>query len=301
MLDLYIRGEVERISPEAPVLVLLETSRQVALGGAANVANNIKALDGKASLLGVIGKDAEGEMIKKACRVGKIDAYLVVDLERMTTTKTRALARHHHLLRIDRENKEKISKGIEEKIISKINKLPSYDLVVISDYNKGFITKNIIQALEKRFGKNKIIANFKPAHSHLFRNFLAITHNIKEAKEITNFSATDNKSAEKVARILVEEFSSSIILTRGEQGITILSKKVEMHPIHIPAIAKEVRDVTGASDTVLSVLALMLACKSSLLEATKLANYAAGLVVGMEGTATISAGYLKEKLTDESR
>ncbi len=299
MLDLYIRGEVERISPEAPVLVVLETSRQVVLGGAANVANNIQALGGRVSLLGVVGKDVEGEMVKKICRVGKIDAHLIIDPKRTTTIKTRALARHHHLLRIDRENKLAPSPAVEKKIISEINKLPDYNLVVVSDYNKGFITKNIIQALEKRFGKNKIIANFKPANSHLFKNILALTHNIKEAREITNFNATDKKSAEKVVNILVKEFNSSVILTRSDQGMTILDTKVKMAPTHLDAMAKKVRDVTGASDTVISVLALMLACDSSLFEAAKLANYVAGLVVGMEGTATISVKYLKENIKNE--
>jgi len=297
MLDLYIRGEVERISPEAPVLVVLETSRQVTLGGAANVANNIKALGAKVSLFGVIGKDMEGELIEKTCRAGKINSHLVVDSERMTTTKTRALARHHHLLRIDRENKTSLSPAIEKKIVSEIKNLPKHDLVVVSDYNKGFFTKNIIQALEKRFGKNKIVANFKPANSHLFKNILALTHNVKEAKEITNIFATDNKFAGKVALALGKKFSSSIILTRGDRGMTLLEKKFP--PIHIPARATKVMDVTGASDTVISVLSLMLACESSLVEAAKLANFAAGLVVGLEGTATISIDYLKNSLINE--
>ncbi len=296
MLDLYIRGEVERISPEAPVLVVLETSRQMALGGAANVANNIKSLGGKVSLLGVTGKDSEREMIKKACRSSKINFHLVTDPGRMTTTKTRALARHHHLLRIDRENKISLSPAVEKKVISEIKNLPNHDLVVISDYNKGFLTKNIVQALEKRFGKNKIIANFKPANSYLFKNILALTHNLKEAKEITNLTATDNKSAEKVVVALAKNFSSSIILTRGDQGMTIWDDN-GVH--HVPARAAKVMDVTGASDTVISVSALMLACKSSLLEAAKLANYAAGLVVGLEGTATISNDYLKKNILNE--
>lgn len=291
MLDLYIRGEVERISPEAPVLVVLETSRQVALGGAANVANNIKALGGKVSLLGIIGKDVEGEAIKKACRAIKINSCLITDPERTTTIKTRALARHHHLLRIDRENKNALSPAIEKKIINAINKLPNYDLVVISDYNKGFITKNIIQALEKRFGKNKIIANFKPANAHLFKNVLALTHNLKEAKEITNLFATDNKSAEKVAAALAKIFSASIILTRGDQGMTIWEKG--NNACHVPAFAAKVMDVTGASDTVISVVALMLASGSSMIEAATLANKAAGLVVSKEGTAIISINELE--------
>lgn len=291
MLDLYIRGEVERISPEAPVLVVLEISRQVALGGAANVANNIRALGGKVSLFGIIGRDGEGEAIKKACRAAKINTRLITDPERITTTKTRALARYHHLLRIDRENKITPSPAIEKKIISEINKFPNYDLVIVSDYDKGFITKNIVQALEKRFGKNKIIANFKPANAHLFKNILALTHNLKEAREITNLNATDNKSSEKVVAILAKNFSSSIIFTRGDQGMTVWEKG---NICHISAEAVKVMDVTGASDTVISVIALMLASGSSVIEAATLANKAAGLVVGKEGTATISTNELKK-------
>ncbi len=292
MLDLYMKGEVERISPEAPVLVVLETSRQVALGGAANVANNIRALGGRVSLLGMIGKDWEGEMVKKACRANKINSYLVTDLERVTTTKTRALARHHHLLRIDRENKTIPSPVIEKKIISEINKLPDHDLVVVSDYNKGFLTKNIILALEKRFGKNKIIANFKPANANLFKNILALTHNIKEAREITNISVIDDRSAEKAAKLLYKKFSSSIILTRGDRGMTIYKKNYDVR--HVPAFATKVMDVTGASDTVISVIALMLASGFDVIEAATLANKAAGLVVGKEGTATISINELEK-------
>ena len=300
MLDLYIRGDVSRISPEAPVLVVSETSRQMVLGGAGNVANNIISLGGQATLVGVIGQDAEGQLINKLCRAAKIKTNLAIDAGRPTTTKTRALAHRHHLLRVDREKTDPLSPKIEASIISSVKKAADHDLVIISDYAKGLITKNIIIALENRFGKDKILANFKPANAHLFKNILALTHNLKEAEKITSIYADSDLLAEKTALALGRRFLSSVILTRGEKGMTIW-KKGSKECRHIPAITTKLVDVTGAGDTVIAVLALMLAGGSDLLNSARLANHAAGLVVGMEGTAVVSLDYLKKALSNESR
>lgn len=288
MLDMFVRGEVERISPEAPVPVVLQTSNTAHLGGAGNTAANIAALGARTLLLGVVGRDAEGTMVKQLARAAKIEPYFVVDPKRPTTMKTRVAARRHQLVRIDRESHESFHKTVERALIASIARLPKADMVIVSDYSKGVVTKKFMSVLKRRFGAKRILADFRPAHAALMKHVRIITPNVLEAFELCGIRATTNAKAAEVVRLLAKRFASSVILTRGEQGMTVYEERND-RPIHVPSETREVFDVTGAGDTVIAVSALMLVCGAKVEEAAQAANYVAGIVVGREGTAVISA------------
>ncbi|MFH1246725.1 MAG: bifunctional ADP-heptose synthase [Candidatus Liptonbacteria bacterium] len=288
MLDSYIRGDAERISPEAPVPVVLQKSTHNVLGGAANVANNIASLGGKVTLIGIVGKDSDAAVIRKLCALQGITDGLVVDPSRPTTVKLRVTARRMQLLRIDKESVHGISKKIENAIIACIKAMPVPDLVVVSDYVKGCLTKNIIAALRKRFGGRKIIADIKPTHAGYCKSIFAITPNFKEACEIIGINQHDRLAhPDKLAGALAKKLSASVVLTLGERGITIFDnakKKIR----RIPSRAVTIYDVTGAGDTVVGAMSLALAGGADLYAAADFANHAAGFVISKEGTTAIT-------------
>ncbi|OGZ53399.1 MAG: hypothetical protein A3B25_02145 [Candidatus Ryanbacteria bacterium RIFCSPLOWO2_01_FULL_48_26] len=299
MLDLYIRGEVERISPEAPVPVIMERSREYVLGGAGNVAANIASLGGAVTLVGVIGNDAEGNIVRDVCGKFGIDARLVSEEDRPTAVKARAVAKRHQLLRIDREKTGAISKATEKKIISLLAGIRDFDAVVISDYTKGCIVPEVTAFIKKHFAGKKIIAGIKPAGAVLFKDVETVVLNLKEAHAVTGMHGDSNSAATDVVSRLSRELASSVVLTRGEYGMTAFDKK-DRKVSHVPTRAAQVYDVTGAGDTVLALLALMLASGASLSEAAEVANHAAGVVVGLEGTATLTPDELKKALLDHN-
>ncbi len=300
MLDLYIRGDVERISPEAPVPVIMERSREYVLGGAGNVAANAASLGGKVVLVGVVGADAEAKIIRDMCRALGIEARLVAEEGRPTAVKARAVAKRHQLLRMDRESTAKISKATQEKIFEVLKQIKNVDCAVISDYTKGCITPKIIEFIKKHFGNHNVIAGMKPLGAVLFKNVEAVALNLKEGYVLTGISADSDRTAARAVEKLAEIFKSSVVLTRGEYGITTFDKKSGTIS-HIPTRAVRVYDVTGAGDTVLAALALMRSSGATLAEAAELANYAAGIVVGMEGTTAIPLGELKEVLSKHKK
>ncbi len=287
MLDLYIRGDVERISPEAPVPVMMERSREYILGGAGNVATNIASLGGVVTLAGVVGDDEEGKIVHDLCREWRVDGHLVTEKNRPTAVKARAVAKRHQLLRIDRERTGQISKTTEKKIIAALRGLKNFDAVVVSDYAKGCVVPGIIAFLKKRFKGLGMIAGIKPAGAGLFKDVGVVVLNLKEGHGMTGVYADSVSAAKKTVSKLFAILGSSIVLTRGEHGMTVLDKKTG-NVSHIPTRAVQVYDVTGAGDTVLASLALMLASAASLSEAAEVANHAAGVVVGREGTATLT-------------
>jgi len=295
MLDTLVRGEVDRISSEAPVPIVLQASRTSHLGGAGNTAANAAALGARTLLLGVVGADVEGREIEQLARSLKIEPHFIADAQRPTTTKTRIAARHHQLVRIDRESDALMSKVVERRLITRIAQLPVPDMVIVSDYAKGVVTKNVITALKRRFGVRRILADFRPVNAALFKSVSVITPNVLEARHLSGIHATTNVMASEVVRLLAKRFNSSVILTRGEQGMTTYQPG-NSRPIHVPSEAREVFDVTGAGDTVIAVTALMLACGTTIHEAAAAANYVAGIAVGREGTAVISAKELSALL-----
>ncbi len=287
MLDEYIGGTADRISPEAPIPVLLQKTVRYILGGAGNVAANVASLGGKVTLLGIVGNDARSKKLRELSREKKIQPKFVNDAKRPTTTKIRFVVGHHQLVRMDIEETRSISGDLENRVIKAIRALPKHDIVIVSDYAKGCITKKVMDELRKKFGASSILADMKPANAHFFKNILAITPNLKEAAELTGIHATNNALADRTAKLLQESFNTSIILTRGEHGVTVLEKTADK-PVHFGAELLTVRDVTGAGDTLVAAFALMYSTGVPFVEAAEAANFAAGIVVGVGGTHALT-------------
>ncbi len=285
MLDKYIWGHVIRISPEAPVPVVEVKKDTSCFGGAGNASYNLESLGAFPLLVGVIGNDPEGEWIKKNVPDSR---GVFTDKKRPTTVKIRIIAHHQQVVRVDYEKANPISTQIEEKIFDFI-RTEKYDGILISDYNKGLLTKTLMEKVLS-FAKKKKIPVFvdpKVKHFHLFSPVTLITPNHFEAEKIVHHECYTDAQAEKVCQKILTRISARyIILKRGEQGLTVFEKGKKA--IHIPTIAKEVFDVTGAGDTVNATAALALLSGASILEAAVLANTAAGIVVGKIGTATVT-------------
>lgn len=292
MLDRYILGEVNRISPEASVPVLTMEKEFFAPGGAGNVAANIAALGGKVFVAGVIGKDEAGNVLIKQLEARKIGTTGVVKIANgLTTQKTRVVTQNQQLIRIDKENNSNIPAGIEEKLINFISKnIQNWDGLIISDYAKGVVCRKLTQSainLAKRH-KKPVIGDAKPKNARYFKNISVLAPNHKEATEMAGI--TDIKKAGKIIR---KKLNCDVLITQGPQGMTLFEKnKIEK----FSPKAKEVFDVVGAGDTVTAVLALCLASGFDLRAATILANRAAGIVVGKKGTSTVSPKELADDL-----
>lgn len=286
MLDEYIEGTAERISPEAPIPVLLQKSVRHVLGGAGNVAANVAALGAKVTLLGVVGTDARGKIVAKLARERGISTAFISD-GRPTTTKIRFVSGHHQVVRIDIEESHALIGKKEVELAGCIARLPDHDMVIVSDYAKGVLGKRIMGALKNRFGARKIVADMKPVNAALYRGVLAITPNAKEASGLTGTSITSDALASRAAMEISRRLDVSVILTRGEHGITVYERSGKK-PTHVRANVHSVRDVTGAGDTLISVFALAHASGASLQEAATFANKAAGIVVGVGGTHALS-------------
>ena len=295
MLDRYIVGKVTRISPEAPVPVLKEEKQEVALGGAANVAKNVAALGAKVTLIGIIGNDDSAKMIRQLSQDSGILAKFVIVKSRPTTTKTRVVSMRHQLVRFDKEENEKVSGQTEKELISLIKKIPNQDLVVISDYNKGCLTKLTANALKNRFGDKNIIADIKPVNAELAKNVYAISPNLKEAEELTGVRAHNNAAAGKAAQKLADKLKTSVVLTRGEDGMTVFDQKTKK-TYRLPSRALSIFNETGAGDTVVAALGLMIASGADLMLASEVANHTAGIVVSEAGTTVVTRKKLIERL-----
>ncbi len=283
-LNIAISGSVERISPEAPVPIVLEASRKLTLGCAGGVADCAAALGARVTLLGVVGDDEDSEDMIRLCKEKNIMTGFVCDSSRPTIRKTRVFAKHHQLLRIDAEKQHIINSEIEKKLIVEVEKVEHPDFIIVSDYHKGTLTVSVMDAL-RRFGEGKIIADFKPQNEDLIRRVFAVTPNLKEAYELTGMFGSDESMATEIAKVLADRYGASVILKRSEYGMTIFNNAVgEIR--HIPTRALEVFDVTGAGDMVIAAAACMLASGADLFEAAEFANRAAGVVVAKEGVAT---------------
>ncbi len=299
MVDRFIRGKVSRISPEAPVPVVKVKEEVDLAGGSGNVLMNLCSLEANVVALGVIGQDIVGDHLMERFKNQGIDSTQVVrDRDRSTTLKVRVIAEHQQVVRYDRENDSPLSHSIEESLLSKIkNLVPQVDAIVLSDYGKGVITKRLLNGtipLANRLRK-PICVDPKVEHFLSYKNVTCITPNTLEAlggMRIVRMKPQDG--IQKIGKDILKRLKcTSVLITQGEEGMTLFEKNSSTH---IPAKAKEVYDVTGAGDTVIAVLTLSLACGATLLEAATLANFAAGIVVGKLGTATISPQELKKAL-----
>ena len=294
MLDSWIWGKVSRISPEAPVPVVDVDHLSYTPGGAANVVNNINGLGANVSIFTVTGNDENGFKLSSELAVRGVDVSGIIrDDNRPTTTKTRIMAGSQQLCRIDTEKKKYVSDEISKKLLHIIlDSIKKFDILVLSDYNKGLFNKEFTETLISEASLNgvKTVVGPKPANINIFKGSKLMTLNEKEAREASN-NLDSSVPIENIGTKLKNDLNlSSLLVTRGDKGM-ILFEEAE-NPFSIPALASEVYDVSGAGDTVLSVASLCLASKIALKESVILSNFAAAVVVQKVGTATLTPSEL---------
>lgn len=301
MLDRYIYGEVERVSPEAPTVVLATRREEIAPGGAGNVALNVASLGARCVLIGVVGSDDSGRLLAAAfTSTGGVEARLALDPTRHTTMKARFVSEHYstHLLRADWEDVRALDAEQEQEILSRaLESLPKCGALVLSDYGKGVLTPRVIEGLiaAAKKAKKPAVVDPKGNDYRVYRGATLITPNRGELARAVN---REVRSAEEVAAAAAEIAErcdiGAILVTRSEEGMTLVERGAE--PVHIPAHPVKVRDVSGAGDTVTAAVAAMLALGADLEAAARAANAAAAVVVGKRGTATVNFTELRAML-----
>jgi len=283
MLDKYIWGNVSRISPEAPVPVVEVRESTSALGGAGNVAHNLVGLKAMPLLVGVVGDDESGRWIKRNVPDGR---GIFLDKDRPTTVKTRIIANHQQVVRVDQEKKQAIPKDMEDRIVRFIKK-EDYAGIIVSDYNKGIVTRSMMSRVLAHADAEglPVFVDPKVENFPLYSPVTFISPNHHEAERIVRHPCGTDDEVEKAGREILDQIACLyLIIKRGEQGMSIFERGKK--PVHIPTIAREVFDVTGAGDTVIATAALAMLGGMSIKEAAVMANAAAGVVVGKIGTAT---------------
>ncbi|HUL01869.1 MAG TPA: bifunctional ADP-heptose synthase [Gemmatimonadales bacterium] len=291
MLDIYLAGDTERISPEAPVPVVTIHGRRHALGGAANVAANVAAIGGEARLVAVVGDDPRGDSLRGELAAHRLpDSYLVTAPARPTTSKTRVMARGQQVVRIDEEVDDPIVERTEELVTAELGRaLTDADALLIEDYNKGVLTPAVIECALDLARKRGLPVVVDPK----FRNFFAyrgatvFKPNRRELEQAMG-AALDLDAPDALPTVIERLEVDNLLLTLGAQGMMLVTR--DRGTARIPAMAREVFDVSGAGDTVTAWLGTALAAGAGVLEAAQLANYAAGVEVGKSGVATASPG-----------
>ncbi|HMS39961.1 MAG TPA: D-glycero-beta-D-manno-heptose-7-phosphate kinase [Pyrinomonadaceae bacterium] len=298
MLDRYFWGKVSRISPEAPVPIVNVEKTTSVLGGAANVAANIAGLGAKPFLFSICGIDIESEKFRDLLEKKQISFELIQFENRRTTTKTRIIAHHQHVARIDEETRQFISENETDAVLQKLLPLlEDFQVIVISDYAKGFLTENLLlRLITMCASSNKIIlVDPKGKNFSKYKGASILTPNLKEAAEASGFDEIEKDLISKAGnKILHETELEAILITQGEKGMTLLQKNGEKH--YLEAMTRNVFDVTGAGDTVIATFTVAVAAGVSFVESAKLANIAAGLVVREVGTTAIEIEKLKVEL-----
>lgn len=295
MLDEFIWGRVRRISPEAPVPVVEVDRQTLALGGAGNVVSNLVALGATATPIGVAGDDLDAERLRVAFgELGVSTARLVVDAARPTTVKTRIIAHNQQVVRADRESRAAIGAAMEDRVADGfLRAIEEADAVVVSDYGKGLLTPRLLaRALEAARERGLIVCLDPKMRSFVhYQPVTVITPNNQEAADASGVSIEDEQSLTEAGRKLLGSIDArAVLITRGEEGMALFTGGGPggAEVTHIPTVAREVYDVTGAGDTVIATLALALAGGASLVEAAVLANHGAGVVVAKVGTASVT-------------
>jgi len=298
MLDEYVMGAVERISPEAPVPVVRVRDTEHRLGGAANVARQVAALGAQVSLAGVIGQDAAGDDFLRLCAASRIDTRAVVRLpERRTTRKLRVLGHSQQLLRLDWEDAKPCAPQITAQMVAKLEDGRRPDAIILSDYAKGVLTSQTIASITALRGTGPVVVDPKHKDFSRYRGATTITPNLRELEAAAGqtLDADDTASVAAAARPLAEAAGlEAMVVTLGDRGMLIVP--VQGHYTAVPAVQRAVYDVTGAGDTAISVLTLSLAAKAPLLSATQLANAAAGVSVGQIGAVAVDASSIRDSL-----
>jgi D-beta-D-heptose 7-phosphate kinase/D-beta-D-heptose 1-phosphate adenosyltransferase len=298
MLDKYIWGRVSRISPEAPVPVVAVHAETSCLGGAGNVSHNLESLGARPLLVGVVGRDEAGRWIRAQLADGR---GIFVDDKRPTTVKTRIIAHHQQVVRVDQEERSRLAPGLEKRILDWIGAAPCKGLI-LSDYDKGLLTPTLVPAVLAlaRARRIPVFVDPKVGRFPLFTPVTLITPNHHEAELIVGHECRTDAQVERAGEEILDRVSARyLILKRGEQGMTVFERG--KRPIHIPTIAQEVFDVTGAGDTVVATAALALLAGADIREAAVLANAAAAIVVGKIGTATATAAELLAAVSREPK
>lgn len=293
MLDRYFWGQVERISPEAPVPVVAIADTSVRLGGAANVAWNLASLGVKANLAGVVGKDHSGAELRRLLHErGIATGGVVVDPHRPTTEKIRIVAHNQQVVRADFESAAPLADDVAARLVAAVRRsLDGAKVVIVSDYGKGVVTPGIMEFIRAR--NKPFLIDPKEGHFSLYRGAFAVTPNKKEAGGFYNRKIRTAEDLDLVGTsLLVDLDAAAVLVTRGEEGMTLFEPR--KRPRHFPTRASEVFDVTGAGDTVISVLGAGLAAGATLYEAIELANAAAGIVIRELGTAAARPEELEE-------
>ncbi|MFQ5540283.1 MAG: D-glycero-beta-D-manno-heptose-7-phosphate kinase [Candidatus Binatia bacterium] len=303
MLDRFIWGEVERISPEAPVPVVRVTSEGLRLGGAANVIHNIRSLGGHVTACGVLGKDEPGkQLLRSLKKIGISTAGVFSESNFQTTQKSRVIAhpRHQQLVRMDHENHGEIGEGVRERIRQFVEREASrYDGVVLSDYGKGIVHPELLRLISRLALKKGILCVVDPKKENYrkYRDVSLVTPNKEEASEASGIEIRDQASLQKVGKALLKMWQAkSVLITRGQEGMSLFSQDGTSG--YYPTAARDIFDVTGAGDTVVATCALVLASRGTVEEAAVMANLAAGVVVGEVGTAAVPVDRLKQAILD---
>lgn len=304
MMDEYIWGNVSRISPEAPVPVVSVTSESLRLGGAGNVVHNIHSLGGKVYVGGTVGNDEMGRrIVMDLNKMGLDTRGVVLEPGRPTTVKTRIIAHHQQVVRYDREVTRPVADRVREKILTNLEKrIDDLDAILVSDYAKGIVSGALMDRVRAvALARGKIVAvDPKVQNFPFFHEVTVITPNHQEAAQGAKRMVQSEEDLLEVGRVILNQLKvKSVLITRGEKGMTLFQQGGDV--THIPTVAKEVYDVTGAGDTVISVLTLALAVGASPKEAAILSNYAAGLVVQEVGTATVEAWELEDAVRNGIR
>ncbi|HEY4716210.1 MAG TPA: D-glycero-beta-D-manno-heptose-7-phosphate kinase [bacterium] len=304
MLDVFVRGRVRRISPEAPVPVVEVQGETVHLGGSANVVQNIRHLEGKVSVCGIVGKDMAGRDIMQELQKLDVDCSgIIEDSQRPTTIKTRVIAQHQQIVRFDKESSDYANRKHAERIADYVySNYKKFDLLIISDYGKGVISRMLFKNLSGLLNRKEIpvIVDPKTKNYKFYSNVTILTPNTSETQEMAGFEFTSEDDFYKAGiKIIKAKNADALLITRSEHGMTLITKNGKK--IDIPTMAKEVFDVTGAGDTVVAVLSLGLATGLNFVESAVIANHAAGIVVGKLGTAMASPDELILSLRSEGR
>jgi D-beta-D-heptose 7-phosphate kinase/D-beta-D-heptose 1-phosphate adenosyltransferase len=302
MLDHFVWGTVARISPEAPVPVVDFTSENLMPGGAANVARNLRALNVTTELFSVVGEDNSARQLHDLLVAQKIGCNgIVADTARPTSVKMRIVAHQQQVVRIDRETRDPIGTPTLDRLLRSLKaRVPSAAAVIVGDYGKGVISQPLLNSLKTTCRENGVWLSVdpKPVHSLDLSGLSLITPNRKEAFELARLDdekkhvepLRDDRLMEVTTRLLARLNPAVLLITLGEQGMLLCQRNER--PVHIPTVAQEVFDVSGAGDTVIATFTLAIAGGATPLEAAILANHAAGIVVGKVGTATTSADEL---------
>ena len=303
MLDQFIYGNVERISPEAPVPVV-EVEREVfCLGGAANVVRNLHHLGARVALVGVVGGDENAEEIRTQLGEMGVGSEGLIELaDRPTAIKTRVIAQHQQVVRFDRELRAALPTGVHERMLDQLRgALPDAGAVIVSDYGKGIVTARFMESLVAAASAHGVLVAVdpKPVNAPFYRGVGVMTPNVKETESMMGLPARSDAEAESAGTELLRRHGcEAVLVTRGESGMTLVER--DGGTCHIPTVARDVFDVTGAGDTTISVLALARAAGCSYLDAACLANVAAGIAVGKLGTTAVTAEELGHAVGDRA-